>query len=196
VIPCPSHHKDLVVKCSLARGKDVPVPACEDPCEKLLGCHAHTCDKLCHDGECDQCTAKEIVKCFCGGEEREASCGWKRQEETTCGDANSTWRGRYGCERKCDRPYDCGVHACQEVSSRFKNFILNAKLIASMPIGLSCSPSRDAQVPSFTGYRLALPLWTNTFERTLIETENGLRRQDTDMCPSLQPASFELQSSL
>ena len=196
VIPCPSHHKDLVVKCSLARGKDVPVPACEDPCEKLLDCHAHTCDKLCHDGECEKCTAKETVKCFCGAEEREASCGWKRQEESTCGDANSTWRGRYGCERICNRPYDCGEHTCQEVSDSFGKLVLNAELIDTLPIGLSCSSSPDAQVPSFTGYRLPLSLWTNSSGRTLTRAENGLCRQDPDMRPPLQPTSFELQPSL
>lgn len=133
VIPCPSHKKDLVVKCSLAKGKDVPVPACEEPCEKLLACQAHACDKLCHDGDCAKCTAKETVRCYCGVDEREVDCGWRKREGQTCGDGNDTWEGRFGCERVCARPYDCGNHTCQEVrfglQARKSCYMLTASLL-------------------------------------------------------------------
>lgn len=113
-IPCPSHHVDLVVKCSMARGKDIPVPTCEEPCENLLNCQVHACDRLCHDGKCNKCEEREVVKCYCGKEEKEMNCGWAKDKQAVCGSQGEVWEGRFGCERLCLKPYDCGLHSCQQ----------------------------------------------------------------------------------
>ncbi|OCF33712.1 transcriptional repressor NF-X1 [Kwoniella heveanensis BCC8398] len=122
VVPCPSHHTPLTVKCSAATSNNAAMsPVCDEPCSRQLNCgnKDHECDQLCHYGPCKPCDQKEVARCYCGDESKQVECGWERKNEKICARLDSdgeeeTWWGKYDCGKACDRLFDCGIHPCQE----------------------------------------------------------------------------------
>ncbi|KAL7419049.1 FKBP12-associated protein [Cryptotrichosporon argae] len=119
ITPCPSHHTPLNVKCALASASDAALrPLCDETCGRQLTCgtRGHTCDRPCHHGPCDPCEVVETVRCYCGGEEKVAPCGWHQDDERVCLDATGAhrWEGRFQCDKPCGRTFDCGEHTCDE----------------------------------------------------------------------------------
>ncbi|WVR04892.1 hypothetical protein IAU60_001904 [Kwoniella sp. DSM 27419] len=122
VVPCPSHHTSLTVKCSAATSNNAALsPVCDEPCSRQLSCgnKDHECEQLCHYGPCKPCDQREIAKCYCGQDDKNVECGWGRQTDKVCAELDDsgeevTWWGKYDCGRPCERLFDCGVHPCQE----------------------------------------------------------------------------------
>jgi transcriptional repressor NF-X1 len=69
--------------------------ACNAPCNKLVNCKLHICDKVCHEGDCPPCPIKVQGTCHCG----------KRTETRRCGE-------EFSCDEICNRQLDCEVHRC------------------------------------------------------------------------------------
>ncbi|KAH7924930.1 hypothetical protein BV22DRAFT_1195572 [Leucogyrophana mollusca] len=96
--------------------------SCGRTCGRQLSCGdpAHVCAASCHPGDCELCTVNEVVKCFCGKEEKEVPCGDGKDRSVFCSlvlDANSReekWEGRFECDNTCNRPFDCFKHTCQK----------------------------------------------------------------------------------
>ncbi|KAI9274326.1 hypothetical protein BDA99DRAFT_431911 [Phascolomyces articulosus] len=82
--------------------------SCEETCNELLGCEKHYCEDKCHLGLCKPCPIQEDQMCYCGKEERKATCG------SGHGIVSGDHIGYYGCEDICNRPFACGQHRCQK----------------------------------------------------------------------------------
>ncbi|CAO4368996.1 unnamed protein product [Caenorhabditis nigoni] len=72
---------------------------CDTVCGKTLPCGQHTCEKVCHSGDCGDCTAVLEQECFCG----------KKPKEVVC---NPSACQKYSCGSECDGMFSCGVHRC------------------------------------------------------------------------------------
>ncbi|MFS7958195.1 putative chromatin regulator PHD family [Helianthus anomalus] len=72
---------------------------CEIPCERMLGCGKHVCDKGCHEGECGDCPLQGRRTCPCG----------KRVYEGMACDVVVP-----SCGGTCDKKLQCGIHRCPE----------------------------------------------------------------------------------
>ncbi len=126
VVPCPSHGSPLTVKCSAAKGNNLPSPVCDEVCDRVKACGnpEHRCTESCHEAPCEDCEVVETVICYCGEEEKVVPCGWGAENVVDCekvvGDGEEevqkAWTGRWACGRTCSRLYDCGIHSCPEVS--------------------------------------------------------------------------------
>ena len=96
-------------RCSLASSQTRRDQAnnfsCGRKCEKKLGCGNHLCQDDCHDGPCRPCTVTDLVKCYCGKEEKEVACGEGLPKDSVVGSGSDEkqWVGRFACENKCDR---------------------------------------------------------------------------------------------
>ncbi|KZT20935.1 hypothetical protein NEOLEDRAFT_1244899 [Neolentinus lepideus HHB14362 ss-1] len=123
-LPCYCGKQRLSYRCSnlhtsknkMASGQVADL-SCGDTCGRKLGCGNHTCQVVCHDGPCPPCVIKETTRCYCGKEERELGCG--EGESKFCTVINSDgdeerWTGKFACENKCNRPFDCGIHKCSQ----------------------------------------------------------------------------------
>ncbi|KAI0042826.1 hypothetical protein FA95DRAFT_1499565 [Auriscalpium vulgare] len=93
-----------------------PNLSCGNGCRKMLSCSNHACQDVCHPGECTPCTVREVVRCWCGKEEKELACGEGEVKESVLldGGVENRWSGRFACDNPCDRPFDCGVHKCSQ----------------------------------------------------------------------------------
>ena len=56
-------------------GTDPASIHCDQVCGKLLDCKEHTCQLVCHAGECPSCSIPVDCKCYCGAEHKEMPCG-------------------------------------------------------------------------------------------------------------------------
>ncbi|EXB88390.1 NF-X1-type zinc finger protein NFXL2 [Morus notabilis] len=72
---------------------------CNNPCEKMLGCRRHVCEKGCHSGECGPCPFQGKGSCPCG----------KRVYEGMACDVDVPL-----CGGTCDKMLSCGFHRCPE----------------------------------------------------------------------------------
>ena len=108
--PCPKNcHKGACPPCNIQSdpkrcycGQRMIVKPCSDTdlscqntCNKLLKCKKHYCQKLCHDGECQDCDETQEMKCFCERETKEVQCG-------------TTWN----CARTCNAKKNCNNCNC------------------------------------------------------------------------------------
>lgn len=88
--------------------------SCSKHCGRKLSCGNHECEDVCHPGACAHCKGRDVVKCYCGREEKEVSCGFG--EVRSCmvveNGEERRWIGRYQCDHPCDRYFDCGIHRC------------------------------------------------------------------------------------
>ncbi|GAB1864395.1 NF-X1-type zinc finger protein NFXL1 [Camponotus japonicus] len=101
--PCPPCAKMVSVKCYC--GKLLPQPrrcnaknwSCGTICDKKYKFCSHTCNNLCHDGECPPCMETVSLKCHCKNNQKEGKC----------------YEGTWSCERPCNRKFSCNVHICE-----------------------------------------------------------------------------------
>ncbi|XP_002987702.2 NF-X1-type zinc finger protein NFXL2 [Selaginella moellendorffii] len=70
--------------------------SCQRLCSKRLGCGVHSCDEICHEGECKPCTKFGVHRCRCGSV----------TEVRPCSQAD------FQCERICDKELSCKKHVC------------------------------------------------------------------------------------
>ena len=128
---CPNK-KLLAFRCGADQGRGTKRRdlSCGSICGRMLGCRKHACDRICHNGDCGACAIREVVKCWCGKEEKEVGCG--EGDAMTCSvEGEGGWIGRFGCLDICERCnllfpsplrlflpivnrlFDCGIHKCQ-----------------------------------------------------------------------------------
>ncbi|XP_048371138.1 transcriptional repressor NF-X1 isoform X2 [Sphaerodactylus townsendi] len=86
-----------------------PIPSCGGTCGKPLPCSSyddvHTCENLCHEGECGICSRTAKVYCRCASKIKEIPCAsLKNQAEVT-----------FLCEKRCSKKLSCGRHKCCEM---------------------------------------------------------------------------------
>ncbi|XP_054710252.1 transcriptional repressor NF-X1-like [Uloborus diversus] len=126
---------DLVAsgKCSERKSCTDPIPSCEEICGKVLLCgpkdNPHSCQSLCHEGECPPCELTSSYKCRCGAFTKQFPCSEigpsfvflceKRcSRRKDCGRHkclnNCCVNTEHKCELICNRKLTCGLHQCQE----------------------------------------------------------------------------------
>ncbi|NXC84276.1 NFX1 protein, partial [Cercotrichas coryphoeus] len=118
-----------------------PIPSCGKTCGKPLSCGSyefvHTCESLCHEGDCKPCSHTSNIYCRCGfkkkvsdlGElsffliaaitfmcdkrcNKKRSCGRHKCNEVCCVDTE------HKCSLVCGRKLNCGLHRCEEPCHR------------------------------------------------------------------------------
>ncbi|KAK9168132.1 hypothetical protein Syun_000272 [Stephania yunnanensis] len=72
---------------------------CENPCERLLGCGKHVCDRGCHSGSCGACPLQGKRSC---------PCGKRNYEGVACDVVVPT------CGATCGKMLSCNIHRCPE----------------------------------------------------------------------------------
>ncbi|KAE8389764.1 hypothetical protein BDV23DRAFT_156856 [Aspergillus alliaceus] len=96
--------------------------SCGEICGDILPCGEHTCSRPCHEGFCGSCEVKIEARCYCGKVHTEMMCSSKDEEKDSqmlhgqCGEDSHVdeWTGCFSCGEQCNRPFDCGVHSCQQ----------------------------------------------------------------------------------
>ncbi|KAG7653753.1 Zinc finger PHD-finger [Arabidopsis suecica] len=81
-----------------------PIPSCSNVCRKLLPCRLHTCNEMCHAGDCPPCLVQVNQKCRCGSTSRAVECYITTSSETE----------KFVCAKPCGRKKNCGRHRCSE----------------------------------------------------------------------------------
>ncbi|KAK8455231.1 hypothetical protein SEVIR_4G111000v4 [Setaria viridis] len=104
--PCPCGKQIIVRRCA---DRSTPV-TCGRPCERMLPCRRHRCEKVCHTGPCGDCAVVISARCFCG----------KKNEALLCGDMVvkgklSEEDGVFSCSEPCGRMLTCGNHVCKDM---------------------------------------------------------------------------------
>ncbi|XP_075442086.1 transcriptional repressor NF-X1 [Ascaphus truei] len=85
-----------------------PIPSCGKTCGKPLPCShdfIHTCENLCHEGECGTCSRTSNIACRCGFKTKEVPCALIQTE----GDFT------FICDKRCNKKRLCGRHKCNEI---------------------------------------------------------------------------------
>uniref|UniRef100_K7FMW8 Transcriptional repressor NF-X1 n=1 Tax=Pelodiscus sinensis TaxID=13735 RepID=K7FMW8_PELSI len=86
-----------------------PIPSCGRICGKPLSCGSsdfiHTCENLCHEGECGPCSRTSNVYCRCAFKTKEVPCALLKNK------ADITFM----CDKRCNKKRSCGRHKCNEI---------------------------------------------------------------------------------
>ncbi|CAJ0964841.1 unnamed protein product [Ranitomeya imitator] len=86
-----------------------PIPSCGKTCGKPLPCGSHdfihTCENLCHEGECGPCSRTSNVSCRCGFKTKEVPCAIIQNEEDIT----------FICDKRCNKKRQCGRHKCSDI---------------------------------------------------------------------------------
>lgn len=96
--------------------------SCGQVCGELMPCGEHFCDRPCHEGLCGACEVPVEARCYCGQVEKEIICSDKADEVLSRRihvsqdeeDTTEEWIGLFDCGKTCNRPFDCGLHYCQQ----------------------------------------------------------------------------------
>ncbi|KAL8161025.1 LOW QUALITY PROTEIN: hypothetical protein V2J09_012514 [Rumex salicifolius] len=101
---CPPCRKKGVYRCQCGKVEEERECferefRCESPCEKVLGCGKHTCNRGCHGGKCGECPMQGRRTC---------PCEKKAYEGMAC-DVDAPL-----CGSTCEKKLSCGVHRCPE----------------------------------------------------------------------------------
>ncbi|KIM74148.1 hypothetical protein PILCRDRAFT_828564, partial [Piloderma croceum F 1598] len=154
-LPCYCGKQMQYLKCSqLAPGSVKVDLSCAQVCGKKLACQNHTCEDVCHPGDCQPCVVKDVVRCYCGKADQEVSCGYGEEKECIVNGEDGAvekWTGRFQCENNCDRPFDCGKHHCSKPCHP----------PSSTPLPCPRSPSRITHCPC--GKHALDPMFTASF---------------------------------
>ncbi|KAF9445356.1 hypothetical protein P691DRAFT_710436 [Macrolepiota fuliginosa MF-IS2] len=111
---CP-RKSTIAFRCGLDQGKGKTKNlSCGNVCGRALTCGKHTCEKVCHEGDCEGCSVREMVRCWCGKTEKELGCGEGESQECFV-EGGQPWVGLFSCDRVCERTFDCGVHSCEKL---------------------------------------------------------------------------------
>lgn len=113
--------KTIPMRCSQISAKEARLSAlhqrgtsCGDVCGKKLDCGVHECQDVCHPGDCQPCSVQVEASCYCGKHTRAMRCGDGLARDSYDDQSGSTFQGRFACEDKCERSFDCGVHSCSK----------------------------------------------------------------------------------
>ncbi|KAF8872738.1 hypothetical protein BD779DRAFT_1613762 [Infundibulicybe gibba] len=104
---CP-RQKPLMIRCGVDQGQGRDL-SCGEPCQRMLACGKHKCEKPCHKGSCDSCAVVDQAKCWCGKVEKEVGCGVGEEVVSITINPNGQeerWSGRFSCDNICDRYVD------------------------------------------------------------------------------------------
>ncbi|XP_017677054.1 PREDICTED: transcriptional repressor NF-X1 isoform X1 [Lepidothrix coronata] len=86
-----------------------PIPSCGKTCGKPLSCGSyefiHTCESLCHEGDCRPCSHTSNIYCRCGFKKKEVPCTLLRNKAAIT----------FMCDKRCNKKRSCGRHKCNEV---------------------------------------------------------------------------------
>lgn len=104
--PCPCGKKMITRRCS---DQNSPL-TCGQPCNRVLECGRHFCERVCHPGACDSCQFLVNASCFCK----------KKTELILCGDMAVKGEvkeidGLFSCNSLCENTLSCGNHNCGEI---------------------------------------------------------------------------------
>ena len=96
--------------------------SCGEICGDPMICGEHTCPRPCHEGLCGACEVEANCKCYCGKVHQMMPCyergDEKRSKRLSQGVEGETsleqWTGVFRCASLCARPFDCGVHHCEQ----------------------------------------------------------------------------------
>ena len=120
-LPCHCGKETLMFRCSSlapskASSRVSAELSCGKRCGRKLNCGNHECEDICHPGPCAPCKVRDLVKCYCGREEKEISCGVGEEQSCTIIEDGKErqWIGHYQCARPCDRLFACGIHRCKK----------------------------------------------------------------------------------
>ncbi|NWR44327.1 NFX1 protein, partial [Regulus satrapa] len=90
-----------------------PIPSCGKTCGKPLSCGSyefiHTCESLCHEGDCRPCSHTSNIYC---------RCGFKKKVSVTLGGFFFLFliaAITFMCDKRCNKKRSCGRHKCNEV---------------------------------------------------------------------------------
>ncbi|KAG5306175.1 NFXL1 protein, partial [Acromyrmex insinuator] len=101
--PCPPCAKMISVKCYCGKLPAQPRRcnaknwSCGTVCNKKYEFCSHTCNNVCHTGECSPCVETVVLKCRCKSTEKVGKC----------------YEGIWICEKPCNRKFSCNVHSCE-----------------------------------------------------------------------------------
>ena len=96
--------------------------SCGEICGDPMICGEHACPRPCHEGLCGACEVEADCKCYCGKVHRMMPCydrgdekRSKRLSEDVHGETSlEQWTGVFRCASLCFRPFDCGIHHCEQ----------------------------------------------------------------------------------
>lgn len=89
--------------------------SCQETCEDLLPCGEHLCSRPCHSGLCGECDVKVEARCYCGRVDKVIPCYERDELQQSYDTTKGTWfEGSFKCDQLCKRPFDCGIHTCNE----------------------------------------------------------------------------------
>lgn len=77
-----------------------PISSCHEECGRRLPC-GHSCEQICHIGDCSPCTRSISVQCRCGRNSFDVVCHEALQDPPQC-------------TRLCKATLNCGRHECGE----------------------------------------------------------------------------------
>uniref|UniRef100_A0A670IW79 Transcriptional repressor NF-X1 n=1 Tax=Podarcis muralis TaxID=64176 RepID=A0A670IW79_PODMU len=84
-----------------------PIPSCGRTCGKPLPCSSfdavHTCENLCHEGECGPCSRTSKISCRCALKAKEVPCASLKNQVV------------FLCDKRCNKKLSCGRHKCNEI---------------------------------------------------------------------------------
>jgi len=87
--PCPPCTAVISVWCYCGkvsrRGKCGDTMACGELCGKVLRCGVHTCQELCHQGDCGDCEEVSEIGCHCGETSTTFPCSKDPPQPYSCG---------------------------------------------------------------------------------------------------------------
>ncbi|KAJ4972774.1 hypothetical protein NE237_005948 [Protea cynaroides] len=95
---CPCGKKTFSMRCSDRKF----MLTCEEPCDKLMECGRHRCERICHHGPCDPCRVLIKALCFCNKKEEVFVCG----EVVVKGDVRQIVG--FSCNSACGKKLACG----------------------------------------------------------------------------------------
>lgn len=104
--PCPPCLAVVTVVCGCGKqsrgGRCGEQLGCGEVCDRELGCGVHTCQEICHQGECEGCEQVMEIGCHCGASAQTVPC-------------NSVPPPPYSCQAPCPLTMSCGQHPCTEL---------------------------------------------------------------------------------
>jgi hypothetical protein len=105
---CYCGKETLQVYCAEVGTKGV---SCKQVCGKLLGCGRHTCQDICHSGDCSPCIQVYEQSCFCGKVHKTKLCEPCNEEGK---DVETGMIKTFACEHSCPLVLPCG-HKCDRM---------------------------------------------------------------------------------
>lgn len=111
---CGKHTKDMF--CYQSEEEKASYQ-CGEPCNLLLPCGVHKCQRKCHSGPCGNCeeTISGKIMCYCGMETREQIiCKDVKPVAKSKNKSGEIWIGVFSCAHLRSVEYSCGHHSFQE----------------------------------------------------------------------------------